>query len=109
MARLVEFGLEDGGVVVFEVADEHIRQELLVGSSAHEVVHRASDSLEAALNGLAPTFSVVKRTMSALTPDQFEIELGLTATAEAGVVVSKFGGEANIKVKATWKSGDRSD
>jgi len=41
-------------------------------------------------------------------PVETEIEMGLTLSADAGVVVAKVGSEAHLKVKLVWKSIDES-
>ena len=37
-------------------------------------------------------------------PAEFELEFGIKIDAEAGAVVSKVGGEGNLRIKMVWKS-----
>ncbi|MBN8569983.1 MAG: hypothetical protein J0M18_10150 [Ignavibacteria bacterium] len=55
---------------------------------------------------LKETVENLKESLQSIKPDELEIEVGLTVGGEASVVFTKGNTEANIKIKATWKSKD---
>lgn len=46
----------------------------------------------------------IKDNLESIKPDELEIEIGLTIGVEGSVIVTKGTAEANIKIKAIWKS-----
>ena len=70
-----------------------------------QVPIRAAMSFEGALESVRPalerTANILKNLATA--PAEFELEFGIKLSADAGAIFTKVGGEANFKVKATWK------
>lgn len=103
MTRLLEYALEDGGTVVVEVADEAPRDQTK-GMRPTEVVARAGETFEAALERLRPMTEGLVRRLSDLAqrPDEMTVEFAITMTAEAGAVLARIGADANLRVSMTW-------
>jgi hypothetical protein len=101
---LAEFSLENvsGPAVVVEV-DEPPEGFVRVARAANGLLI-ATKSFEDAIAALAPITRSVYETLSAVRPQELEIEMGFKLTAESGVVVAKAGGEAHIMVKLVWKA-----
>ncbi|HIQ00701.1 MAG TPA: hypothetical protein EYH30_00975 [Anaerolineales bacterium] len=103
MRRLVEFPLEDGGTILVEV-DVPEEPGMVPAARGGEVVQRAQQSFEAALEKIRPAAQAIIAKLRALhdPPDEIEVEFGLKMNAEAGAVVAAAGVEANYKVTLTW-------
>lgn len=104
MKRLVEFPLEDGGTVLVEVAEPE-RGGLVPASRGREVVAKAQQTLEHALEKLQPTAEAIISKLKGLSerPNEIEVQFGLKLSAEAGAVLAAAGAEANYNVKLVWK------
>lgn len=124
MSRVVEFGLEDGGVVLVRVADDVAPQEWAPGSDqAHArpphgsittrgwgdstVVERAQHTFEGAVEKVMPAVeSVVERLRSAIdAPDEVTVEFGIELNAQAGAILAAAGTTASLSVSVTWRAG----
>ncbi|HHS97503.1 MAG TPA: hypothetical protein ENK08_06330 [Chloroflexi bacterium] len=103
MKRLIEFPLEDGGTILVEV--EMPEGTGMVPAARGEVVQRAQQTFEAALEKVRPAAQAIIKKLRALhdPPDEIEVEFGLKMSAEAGAVIAATGVEANYKVTLTWK------
>ncbi len=104
MRRLIEFPLEDGGSIWVEV-DVPEETGRVPAARGGEVVQRAQQSFEAALDKVRPAAAAIIAKLRALhdPPDEIEVEFGLKMNAEAGAVIAAAGLEANYKVTLTWK------
>lgn len=103
MRRVVKFPLEDGDFILVEV---DVPEEAgMVPAARGEVVQRAQQTFEAALEKVRPAAQAIIRKLRALhdPPDEIEVEFGLKMSAEAGAIVAAGGVEANYKVTLTWK------
>jgi len=108
MKRLVEFPSESGEPIMVEVED----LELAGGSgttrrglSPSRVVDRAQTSFEDALERAQPMASglVSKLRSIADSPDEVQVEFGLSLNAQAGaVLVAGASAGANYKVTLKW-------
>ncbi len=103
MKRLVEFPLEEGGTILVEV--EMPEGAGMVPAARGEVVQRAQQTFEAALEKVRPAAQAIIKKLRALhdPPDEIEVEFGLKMSAETGAVIAAAGVEANYKVTLTWK------
>jgi len=108
MRRLVEFPLEDGGTILVEV-DVPEEPGMVPAARGGEVVQRAQQSFEAALEKIRPAAQAIIAKLRALhdPPDEIEVEFGLKMNAEAGAVVAAAGVEANYKVTLTWRREEK--
>jgi len=103
MKRLVEFPLEKGGTIVVEVED--VDEGMVKAARPGEVVARAEQTFEEALDRIRPIASTLIGKIRSLTdpPDKAQLEFGLKLTAQAGAVLTAAGGEAHCKVTLTWE------
>jgi len=105
MGQLIEFPLENGGSIIVEV--EEPAEGMVPAARPGEVVAKAEQTFEAALDRVRPIATVLIRKVRDLAdpPDKAELEFGLKLTAEAGAVLTSAGGEAHCKVTLTWERG----
>ncbi len=64
----------------------------------------ATQSFEAAISSLSPIANTIVSKLISISnpPDEAAVEFGLTLKADAGVVITKVGTEANFKVNLKW-------
>ena len=105
MRQLVEFPLEEGGVIVVEVDEPEPEGGLVKAARPGEVVAKAKETFEQALEKIRPAAQVIVKKLRSLAdaPDTIEVEFGLKLSAEAGAVVASTAFEANYTVTLTWK------
>jgi len=111
MAEIVEYPLEDGGVLLVQAAAVDSASEGLgLASSTEEKAVKATETLESALDHVTPALRSVAGKLRELSPDEVTVEFGLTLTAETGVVVAKGSAEIHFTVTLAWSKGsDRKD
>lgn len=99
----------EAGVVLVEVKGAKVGgyEEISVGG---EVVAKTSQSLDDAMHTVSAIAESVSDAIahSVRPPSDIEVTFGLKFGATAGVVVAKGNAEANLQVKMTWNSPDRS-
>lgn len=105
MAQLVEFPLDDGGVLLVQAAGPDTSGDGLGLASPEDRLKKAGETLESALNAVTPGLKTVATRLRELSPDEVTVEFGLTATAETGVVVAKGSAEVHFTVTLKWASG----
>jgi hypothetical protein len=104
MGYLMEVPVESGGRLVVEVADDDLPGSLeLAARGPGEVVARASESLEAALDSLRPVVRTVREKLGEMSPDETTVEFGLVLGGETGIVVAKGTAEVHFTVTLSWK------
>jgi hypothetical protein len=103
--QLVEFPLEDGGSIIVEVEGTGGSVGVVRGVRQDEVVDRAKQSFETALEKLKPAAAAIIGKLRDLSepPDKIEVEFGIKLHADAGVVLAAAGAEANYTVTLTWR------
>ena len=106
MKRLVEFPSENGDVIMVETEDlGSPNGTTRRGLSSSAVVERAQTSFEEALEKAQPiaTGLIGRLRNIADSPDEVEVEFGLTLSANVGVVLVAGGSAgANYKVRLKW-------
>jgi Trypsin-co-occurring domain 1 len=102
MAHLVEFPLEGGKSIVVELDDEQLGGFAPAAVKPGEVMARASESFESAIDRLAPALEAISSRMRRLAPDECSVAVGVKLTAESGVIIAKAAGEANFTVTLKW-------
>lgn len=108
MSVLIAVPLASGGTIVVETDEEVTPAGVVRASRPGEVVKQLGMTFEEALDRvLVPVARALKGALSDIAPDAVEVTLGLKLSAEAGVVLSKVGGEATLTVKLSWQGGDR--
>ena len=114
MKRLVEFPSDSGDPIVVEVEDIELAGgggTTRRGLSPSGVIDRAQTSFEDALEKAQPMASglVSKLRSIADSPDEVQVEFGLSLSANAGaILVAGASAGANYKVTIKWtKSSER--
>ena len=106
MKRLVEFTSQSGDIIVVETEDLGLTSETTRrGLASSAVVERAQTSFEDALEKAQPIATgLISRLRSiADSPDEVQIEFGLTLSANVGTVLVAAGSAgANYKVTLKW-------
>ena len=106
MKRLVEFPSENGDVIMVETEDlGSTNGTTRRGLSSSAVVERAQTSFEEALEKAQPiaTGLIGRLRNIADSPDEVQVEFGLTLSANVGVVLVAGGSAgANYKVTLKW-------
>src|SRR5215216_6064041 len=108
MKRLVEFPTESGEPIIVEVEDFELAGgggPTRRGMSPSGVVDRAQTSFENALEKAQPMASGLVSKLRSITdsPDEVQVEFGLSLSASAGaVLVAGASAGANYKVTLKW-------
>lgn len=103
MTEIVEYPLEDGGVLLVQPASVDADQgDLGLASPAGERAKKARETLESALGQVTPALKSVAGKLRELSPDGLTVEFGLTLTAESGVIVAKGSTEVHFTVTLAW-------
>jgi hypothetical protein len=104
MSSLIEVPFDDGGYVVVEMDDA--ASGVVKAGRTGEIAGRATQSLESALDSVAPAARAVLAKVREARPQQVTVEFGIKLSAEAGVVITRTSGECNFKVILRWESRD---
>jgi Trypsin-co-occurring domain 1 len=99
---LIDVPVEGGGRMLVEAADWQLPGELELATRPGEIVARARESLEQALDQLKPAVRAVADRLRAMSPDEFSVEFGLTFGAESGLVVAKGSADVHFTVTMRW-------
>ncbi|MEW1589681.1 CU044_2847 family protein [Micromonospora vinacea] len=102
VADLLRFETDHGVLLV----EEHVGTDLeRVGLL--DRIRPARQSLETALAHIKPALDAALGVVQgvAVRPDQVEVEIGVTLTAEAGAIVARTSAQGHLKVKLVWTSG----
>jgi len=102
MANLVKFPLESGGSIYLEMAEKEGESGLV--KAARGLPEESTESFESAINSLSPIANAIisKLTRVSNPPDEAVVEFGLTLKADAGVVITRIGTEADFNVRLKW-------
>ena len=103
MKRLIKFPLQDGGSVIVEV-DEPTPEGVIRAACPGEVVAKAKETLEDALDKIQPAAQAIIAKLRGLpdAPDEIGVEFGIKLSAQAGAFIASAGVEANYKVTLKW-------
>jgi hypothetical protein len=97
MAEMVEYPLDDRGVLLVQAAAvDSAAEGLGLASSLDDRAIKATETLGSALAHVTPALQSVAGKLRELSPDEVTVEFGLTLTAETGVVVAKGGAEVHF-------------
>jgi hypothetical protein len=101
--QLVEFPLEDGGVVLVEVEERDEAGPLRVGR-LDEVVEASNKTFQAALGQVRPAVDAMMETLSGLTrrPDEITAQFGIKLGAKAGAFIASADAEAQFTISLKW-------
>ena len=105
MTELIEFSLSNGESVILEVEDAYIEGNTIPVANAGEVVAKAKQTFEDAMENIKPAANVIITKLREITdpPDEIEVEFGIKLSASAGAIVTNASVEANYKINLTWK------
>nr|MDT0656477.1 CU044_2847 family protein [Micromonospora sp. DSM 115978] len=106
MSYLIDVPVEGGGRLVVQASEEDLPDELVPAARPGEVVTRASETLEAALDQLRPAIVAIRSGLAAMAPDEMTVDFGIVLGAETGIVVAKGSTEVHFTVTLTWKRPD---
>ena len=106
MKRLIEFPLQEGGSILVEVDEPEPEGGVVKAARPGEVVARAKETLEEALDKIQPAAQSVITKLRGLhdAPNEIEVEFGIKLSAEAGAFIASAGVEANYKVTLKWSN-----
>ncbi|WP_433312013.1 CU044_2847 family protein [Micromonospora sp. CA-269861] len=102
MADLLRFETDQGVLLVEEHAGTDLERVGLL-----DRIRPARQTLEMALAQIKPALDAALGVIHGVSvrPDQLEVEIGVTLTAEAGAVVARTSAQGHLKVKLIWSSG----
>ena len=105
MAQIEQLELPNGTKILVE-ADDQVRPSRRMEdvSRGRDVRASLSDAL-ADLQGVAEAVEAKMRSLSS-RPDSVTLELGVSVTTEAGVVLARASAAANLKVVMQWSYAD---
>jgi hypothetical protein len=106
MGELIAVPLDNGGVIVVEM--DHAPGGVVKAGRAGQIVGKAAQTLDAALESVAPAMQSILAKLRQARPQEITVELGLMLTAEAGVVIAKTESGCHLKVTLHWDR-DRDD
>jgi Trypsin-co-occurring domain 1 len=101
MRELLEFHLEDGRSVLFEVNEDEPGVER---AARDDLVIQASKSLEEALDSVRSVADVTFQKLREFVrePDELEVQFGIRLNAQAGAVIAKTEAEGHFQVRLAW-------
>ena len=103
VSGVVEVPLAEGGSVLVEV-DEVMDAPVVRGRGGAAALPPISEPLEHVLAGLGPVTRALVSQLRVLTdsPHEIEVEFSVKLTAEARIVITRAGGEANFRIALKW-------
>jgi hypothetical protein len=102
--KVVEYKLEQGGVVLIEVEETELEKGRVPVSRKPGVPEEATKEFEKALDNIRPVADTIVRKFRDLgsNPDNIGIEFGIKMSAQAGAIIAATGVEANFKITLSW-------
>ncbi|MGG2460533.1 CU044_2847 family protein [Streptomyces sp. RGM 3693] len=105
MTGLVRLPLEGGGSILIE-APPGLEGPVKAGRVS-EAIHELPVTLQAALEPVAEMAQTVANQLRKASPAEVQVEFGVDLAVEAGAVITKTGASGHLKVRVTWRSGQR--
>lgn len=104
MKHFVDFQTSTGEEIRVEVAEDSSADGITRAGKGQDMIVKASQSLESALDKIRPIAEAIVDRLNALSqkPSEVEVEFSLKMSAEAGMVVASGQIEANYTVKLKW-------
>jgi len=104
MAYVIEIPVEAGGQLLVQANEDDLPGTLELASlRPGDVVARARESVETAIDQIKPALNAVTERLRALAADEVEVEFGIVLGAETGAVVAKGTAEVHFTVTLHWK------
>jgi Trypsin-co-occurring domain 1 len=107
--QLAEFSLEDGTKFLVEVDEPENGAIERVALPDGQMVLKAKQSFEDALNTIKPVASTIMSNLKELSADDAEVKFGIKLTADAGAVFASIGGEVNYEITLKWSNNKSKD
>lgn len=103
--KVVEYKLEQGGVVFVEVEETELEKGRIPVARKQGLPEEATKEFDKALDEVRPVADMVIQKLKDLDskPDNIEVEFGIKMSAQAGALIAATGVEANFKVTLSWK------
>jgi Trypsin-co-occurring domain 1 len=106
MAYVIEIPVEAGGRLLVQARADDLPDTLeLAALRPGEVVARARESVEEAIDQIKPAINAVTERLKAVAADEVAVEFGIVLGAEAGAVIAKGTAEVHFTVTLSWKRG----
>ena len=109
-----KFTIDEDAPILIEVTPQPGMREVslrkLGSEQLQEMAEKSTQAVNGAMNAIHNMAQRVIATMDTLSnkPSQVEVEFGIKLDLESGALIAKAGGEANLKVKMTWKRDEPS-
>jgi len=102
MARVVEFPMRDGGVLLVEATD--LSTGPVTRGLPSGTIEKAATTFESALECMQSAASAVLDAMHSLAqrPEAVEVQFGVKLSGKVGAVLSSVSGEAHFLVTLRW-------
>jgi len=104
MKKLVEFPLENGKTFVVEIEETDPTGGTVRVARPGEIVEKATETFENVLEKISPvTTTIIKQFQNMTsTPDEIEVEFGLSLNAKIGAIIASAGGSAHFNITLRW-------
>ena len=106
MAYVIEIPVEAGGRCSSRPGEDLPGALELASLRPGEVVARARESVEAAIDQIKPAINAVAARLKAMSADEVAVEFGIVLGAETGAVIAKGTAEVHFTVTLSWKRNE---
>ena len=104
MAYVIEIPVDAGGSLLVQAHEDDLPGGLELASlRPGEVVARARESLETAIDQIKPAVNAIAGRLKAMAADEVAVEFGIVLGAESGAVIAKGTAEVHFTVTLNWK------
>ena len=104
MAYVIEFPVDAGGHMLVQVNEDDLPRAIELASlRPGDVVARARESVEAAVEQIKPAVTAVVGRLRTMSADEVAVEFGIVLGAETGAVIAKGTAEVHFTVTLSWK------
>jgi Trypsin-co-occurring domain 1 len=107
MKRLVEFPLQEGGIVLVEIDESSTGPAMRgLGKDRSTLAERADRTFEEATATVTPVARSLVSRLRAMDdpPDEIGVEFGVQLSAQTGAFIASVAAEANFRVSMTWRA-----
>ena len=113
MAELIKILLDNGASIYLEADQidqiDKSDDDLLDPVTGNRVIQRTKDFLEGTFEQIKELLSGLSESVNCMSfqPDELEVGFAIKFTADANIIISSIGTEANITVKMKWEKSKR--
>lgn len=106
--KLIEINIDNNTKIYIETIDYTILDDedslMVPVASEEKIIKKAKDYLENSMQQIKNFSNSVAKSIKDLDicPDEFEMEFAVKFAADAGIIISSIGTEANLTVKMKW-------